>query len=97
MIDGIDEKLLRRYVEIRRIIHQDIKTLHALSSIMGTFKEINAGKVSIDPHAIGRVSELMNDSVLTIWEKLDDFIPLTNAELVLDKLQNPATSDVEQP
>lgn len=94
MESEISPQVLRRYVEIRHIIQQDIKTLHALSSVMAMFKEMHDDKVVIDPQAIGRVYELMNHAVSNIWEKLDDFIPLTSAELALEKLKKTEGGDV---
>ncbi len=88
MVDRIDHDLLLRYIEIRRIIHQEVKTLYALSDIMSMFKGMADDKVLIDPHALARVNEVMNESILSIWEKLDDFIPLSSAELAVEELKN---------
>ncbi len=79
----ISHNLLRRYIRIRRLVHEDIKTLYALSNVLAMFKDIHNDQVLIDPHVLARVNELMNQSVLNIWEQLDEFIPLAAAELTL--------------
>ena len=87
MIEGIENNLLRKYVETRRKIHQDKKTIYAISSIFAIFSNMDNDRVVVDPHALGHLNELMSTAVLNMWETLDDFIPIVRAELCLNELE----------
>ncbi len=44
-------------------------------------------KIEVDPVAFGKISQMLNKNILNIWEILDDFIYIVQAQSVLDETE----------
>ena len=89
MIDEISHKMLRHYVATRQNLDKELQLIYSLSHILASFEK-NAidADVELDPVALGHIHQIINTSVLNIWEKLDDFIYIVKAKSVLENLEN---------
>ena len=85
-IEGISVEMLFKYVEMRRSIDAEAKTAHSLASMLALLQKCGDDKLEVDPVALGHVNELISNSVLNIWEILDDFIYLVQARSELERL-----------
>jgi len=85
-IEGINAEMLSRYVEMRKCIDAEAKTAHSLASMLALIKYCGVDTLEVDPVALGHVNELISNSVLNIWEILDEFIYLVKAKSELERL-----------
>ena len=95
MIKGIDKDHLRRYAEMRHKIDVDQELIYAISSILAMLKRLDDDRLLIDPTALGHVNKLMNNAVMNIWEELNNFIHIADAEMTLDELDGLSTKPVK--
>ena len=89
MAEEISHKVLRDYVATRQHLDKELRLIYSLSHILASFeKNATDEYLELDPIALGHLNQLINASVLNIWEKLDDFIYLVTAKSLLKKLEN---------
>ena len=84
-IEGISAELLHRYVETRRRIDLEANSIFSLTSILTLLENCGDDKIEVDPVALGKISQMLNKNILNIWEILDDFIYIVQAQSVLDE------------
>ncbi len=88
MIEGIGHNMLRHYVATRQKIDVDLQMIYSLSHLLESFERYGVDEyVEFDPVALGHVHQIINKSVLNIWEKLDDFIYIVQAQSILEALE----------
>jgi len=86
-IKGINHNMLQRYVEMRRKVDIETNILFGITSMLALLDTSGDDKIEVDPVALGKVHQILNNSILNIWETLDDFLYLPKAKSVLDKLE----------
>ena len=86
-ISGISPELLRRYIEMRRKVADEAEIVHSITSMLALFETSGDEKIVVDPVALGKINQMLNTNILNIWEILDDFIYIVQAELELEKLE----------
>jgi hypothetical protein len=92
MVEEISHKVLRDYVATRQHLDKELRLIYSVSHIFASFeKNATDEYLKFDPIALGHLNQLINTSVLNIWEKLDDFIYLVKAKLILEKLEHEST------
>lgn len=79
---------LHRYIEMRRRLDVEASSIHSITSMLALFESCGDDGIQVDPVALGRVNRRINDSVLNIWEILDEFIYIVQAKLELEALEN---------
>jgi len=84
-LDGISTQVLIRYVDMRQKLDSEANSIFAVSSMLAQFEKCGDDRVEVDPVALAKVHQMMNDNILNIWEILDDFIYLVQAKLELEK------------
>jgi hypothetical protein len=85
-IEGISTEMLCRYVEMRKSLDAEARTILSLSSILALLQHCGDDKIAIDPAVLGHVNESISTSILNIWEILDDFIYIAQARLELERI-----------
>lgn len=85
MTEGMNADQLHRYVSTRRRIDPEIRLIHSLTSVLAQFENTEPYGVAIDPAALGIVHATLEESVLRVWEALDDFMPLARARRELEE------------
>ena len=79
---------LHRYVEMRRRLDVEAESIHSITSMLALFETSGDDKIQVDPVALGKVNQKINNNILNIWEILDDFIYLAQAKLELEQMEN---------
>lgn len=87
MLKGISPKLLSRYVEMRQKISEDTDFIYSQVSLLGIFEEAAEQRIEVDPVALGHIHRLIENRVLNITEKLNDFIYILGADEQLKKME----------
>jgi len=87
-IAGISPELLRRYVEMRGKVADEADIIHSITSMLALFETSDDEQIVVDPVALGKINQMLNTNILNIWEILDDFIYIVQAELELEKLES---------
>ena len=87
MFEGISEKQLRRYVDIRHNIDIEANCIYAITSLIALMETCGDDKMEVDPIALGKINQILNKNILNIWELLDDFIYIVRAESALSDLE----------
>jgi len=88
MIEEVSPNMLRHYVATRQKIDMELQMIYSLSHLLASFEKYAIDEsMELDPIALGHVHQIINKSVLNVWEKLDDFIYIVQAKLVLEKLE----------
>lgn len=92
MVEEISHKMIREYVATRQHLDEELRLIYSLSHILASFEK-NAidENLELDPVALGHLNQQINTSILNIWEKLDDFIYIVKAKLILEKLEQDPT------
>ena len=85
-IEGISVEMLCRYVEMRKRIDAEAKTVYCLSSMLALLQQSGDDRIEVDPVALGHVNGMISHSMLNIQEMLDDFIFLVRAESELGRV-----------
>ena len=86
-IEGISTKRLRQYVETRRRIDAEANSIFAMTSMLGLLETNGDDKIEVDPVALGNINQMLNKNILNIWEILDDFIYIVQAQMILADLE----------
>ncbi len=86
-IRGISPELLHRYVETRRRIDTEANSIFGITSMLALLETNGDDKIEVDPVALGKISQMLNKNILNIWEILDDFIYIVQAQSVLDETE----------
>ena len=84
MIKGVSEDMLRCYVDMRQKVDTEAKTIQSLASLLALLQQCGDDRIQIDPVALGYVQSLIEQSILNIWEMLDDFIYIIEARRMLE-------------
>lgn len=82
-ISGISSDLLQRYVNARQKINVEANMVYAITSMLCMLANCGDDKIEVDPIALGKIHQILNNNILNIWEILDDFIYIIQAESVL--------------
>ncbi len=85
-IDGISIKMLHRYVETRHKIDAEANIISSLTSMLTLLGTSGDDKIEVVPIALGKINQLLNTHILNIWEILDDFIYIIQAQSILDNV-----------
>ena len=86
MIKGISRHKLCDYVATRQKIDVELQLIYSLSHLLAGFEKNSVdSNMELDPVALGHVNQIINKSVLDIWEILDDFIYLVQAKTELNQ------------
>ncbi len=83
MIEGFSTHQLARYAAMRERFDREAKTLNSLTNLLGLLQHCDADRVAVDLVALGHVNQLMAQSVLRLWEVLDDFLYLPAVQAAL--------------
>jgi len=86
-IKGISTELLHRYVEMRRRIEREANAIHSITSMLALLETCGDDRIDVDPVALGKINKMLNTNILNIWEILDDFIYIVQAESELERLE----------
>lgn len=86
-IKGMNADLLHRYVEMRRKIDSETNLLFSITSMLALLDTSGDDKIEVDAVALGKINQILNTSVLNIWETLDDFLYFQQAKSELNKLE----------
>lgn len=84
---GMSPELLHRYIEMRRKIDIEANTIYSITSMLALLETSGDDRTEIDPVAFGKINQMLNKNILTIWEILDDFIYLVHAQSELTRLK----------
>jgi len=88
MIDGISREKLSEYVLQRQKIDDKLRLIYSLSHLMAGFEKYAIDSdIVFDPVTLGHIHQMINKSVLDIWEILDDFIYLVKAKSELAQFE----------
>ena len=85
-IEGVSNKVLHRYVEMRQRIDVEANSIYSITSMLALIETCGDDKAEVDPVALGKINHLLNKNILNIWEILDDFIYIVQAKLELEGL-----------
>lgn len=85
-IEGISAEMLSRYVEMRKHIDAEAKTVYCLSSMLALLQQCGDDRIEVDPVALGHINEMISRGMLNIQEMLDDFIYMVRAQSELGRL-----------
>lgn len=86
MIEGINVEMLRRYVEMREKFETEAKTIESLASLLALLQDCGDDRLTVNPVALGYVHTIIEQSILNIWEQLDNFIYLVEARQALEEM-----------
>ena len=86
-IEGISNELLRRYVKMRHRIDTESNNIFSITSILSLLETCGDDKIEVDPIALAKISHILNKNILNIWEILDDFIYIVQAQSVLEEIE----------
>ena len=78
---------LHRYVEMRRKLDVEADSIHSITSMLALLETCGDDRIQVDPVALGKVNQRINNNILNIWEILDDFIYIVQAKLELEQLE----------
>lgn len=82
-IEGIDTRMLRRYVHMRKGISEKAADIHNLSHLLSLLEHCEADSILVDPKVLASFADQINSDICAIQEQLDDFIFIVNAEQAL--------------
>lgn len=83
-VDGIDSKMLRRYLETRKTIAGKADRIIALSHLLSLLKQCGENTIPVSPSALAVCAEMIDSDLCGIVEALDDFIFPSDAEDAVD-------------
>lgn len=88
MVEGISYEKLYDYILQREKIDDELRLIYSLSHVMAGFEKYAIdSEIEFDPVALGHIHQMINKSVLDIWEILDDFIYLVKAKSELAQFE----------
>ena len=86
-IKGISVEMISRYVEMRHKIDTEANSIFGITSMLALLETCGDDKIEVDPVALGKINQRLNKNILNIWEILDDFIYIVQAQSVLATLE----------
>lgn len=86
-IETLSPEWIQRYIEMRQKLDVEANTIHGITSLLSHYKTHGHDRLTLDPNALGKVNQLMNEHILNIWEILDDFIHLDQAKSEINKVR----------
>ena len=86
-IKGMSYVMLGRYVEMRHKLNTEANNIFGITSMLALLNRCGDDVIEVDPVALGKINQMLNKNILNIWEILDDFIYLVQAQLELEKLK----------
>ena len=84
----LSAECLHRYVEMRRRFDVEAESIHSITSMLALIETSGDDRIQVDPVALGKVNQKINNNILNIWEILDDFIYLAQAKLEPEQMEN---------
>jgi len=85
---GMSAEWVLRYVEMRRKLDVEADTILSITSMLALLETCGDDTIKVDPVALGKVNELLKDNILNIWEILNDYIYIVDANLELERLES---------
>lgn len=82
-IEGIDTRMLRRYVHMRKHVGKKTTEIHNLSHLLSLLEHCPEDSIPVDPKVLASFAGQINSDVCAIQELMDDFIFIVNAEQAL--------------
>jgi hypothetical protein len=80
MMEGISNEVLKRYIETREKIDDQINAIAVFTSLLSYYKECTSDLTQVDLYTFGYVNEMLNEKVMDIMDELDEFLPLWDAK-----------------
>lgn len=68
-LDQLSRPMLERYVEMRRRIDAEARTIESLAHVLTRFKHCHNDSVEIDPFALACIHEVIERSVWVCWRR----------------------------
>jgi len=87
-VEGISPELLHRYLVVRCKIYADANSIFGITSMLALLSRCGNDKIKVDPVALGKINQMLNTNILNIWEILDEFIYMVQAQAELERLKN---------
>ncbi len=84
-IGEISTELLRHYVDMRCKIDEEASAIESITSLLSLFETCGDSTIKVDPIALGKIHKNLNNNILNIWEALDGFIYVIQAQSELEK------------
>ncbi len=82
-VEGIDVRMLRRYVYMRKGVGEKAADIHNLTHLLSLLEHCEADRVPVGPRVLASFADQINSDICSIQELLDDFIFIVNAERTL--------------
>jgi len=79
--------MLSRYLEMRHRLDQQANVIFSITSMLAQFDKCGDDIIEVDPVALAKVHQMLNDNILNIWEILDDFIYVVQAKMEVERLE----------
>ena len=87
-VKGIDARMLRRYLDTRKVIGKKADRIIAVSHLLSLLKHCGDDTVPVSPAALANCADLIDSELCSILEYLDDFIFPTDAEAAVEDQDN---------
>jgi len=72
---------------MRRKINTEANNIFDITSMLALLYACGDDTIEVDPVAFGRINQMLNTNILNIWEILNDFIYMVQAQLELDNFE----------
>jgi hypothetical protein len=82
-IEDVCPDVLRRYIEMRRLIDFEIETIQGITRGLIPLKDSDENISKMDSAVVGKISEVIERHATNAWSTLDEFIPISSAQIKL--------------
>jgi len=86
-IEEINIEMLFRYLEMRNRLNKEANSIFAITSMLALLDKSGDDVIEVDPVALGKINQMLNTNILTIWEILEDYISIVQAKLELGEFE----------
>lgn len=86
-LEGLSTEWLQRYVETRDKIDKEANSIYAVTSLIALLESCGDDTLNLDPVALGKIHKILNTNILNIWEILDDFIYIVQAQMLIEGME----------
>jgi len=87
-LEGVSKYMLRRYLETRKVIAIRADRISAVSHLLSLLKHCGDDTVPVSPAALANCADQIESELCGILEDLDDFIFPTDADAVVDPVDD---------
>lgn len=84
---GMDASTLQRYLLTRKQVDENADLIISLSSIISAFETWPDDRITISPHALGKLNHLITRHTTRILSALEDFATVKEVEDYLEQLE----------